>query len=155
MTTLLMFAALGCWQAAAPTPYWAGLTVKDAQASAEWYRDRLGFEIFDRMSFVKQGVEIRFLKLRDFHLELVQRSDSFAVAERIAEDFQPSQVRGYFKLGFRVADIDRLVDDLRQQGVVLFGEIFDDERFGARMVLIKDPDGNLIQLFEPKPDNAD
>jgi len=81
------------------SPYWLALTVADAEASADWYRDHLGFEVIDRMDLPERGVHIRFLKRDGFHLEIVQRGDSFAVADKVPQDFKKSQVRGYFKFG--------------------------------------------------------
>lgn len=49
---------------------------------------------------------------------------------------------------FEVADLDAAVRAMQDRGVRLAGEIFDVPGTG-RFVSIRDPDGNVLQLFEP------
>ena len=59
-----------------------------------------------------------------------------------------SQVRGIYKFGFMVDNIEAQVARMSEKGVDFQGDLFDDERFGVKTILVKDPEGNLIQLFE-------
>ncbi len=145
---LFLVAILPGWAGEPAAPYWLALTVSDAEASAAWYRDNLGFVIFDKMDLPERGMHIRFLKLNGFHLEIAQRGDSFAVKDKVPGKFKKSQVRGYFKFGLLVTDLDGLVTNLQKKGVQFYGEVIVDERFGTRFAMVYDPDGNLIQLFE-------
>lgn len=60
--------------------------------------------------------------------------------------FEPS--RSSFMINFRVANLDRLLAQLRQEGVKVDDKI-DDEPNG-RFGWAKDPDGNRIELWEPR-----
>lgn len=52
-----------------------------------------------------------------------------------------------FMLNFRVADLDAVLSELKTEGIPQIGEI-GEFSFG-RMVRISDPEGNLIELWEP------
>ena len=45
-------------------------------------------------------------------------------------------------------EFDDWVDTLKHAKVEFYGDVVTDELSGKRMLLIKDPDGNRIQLFE-------
>lgn len=53
-------------------------------------------------------------------------------------------------INFRVADLDRLLDQLREAGIQTGDEIT-TERGAGRFAWIKDPEGNAIELWEPEP----
>jgi predicted enzyme related to lactoylglutathione lyase len=60
--------------------------------------------------------------------------------------FNPSNAS--FMMNFRVANLERLLGQLRQEGVTVDDKIEDESngRFGYAM----DPEGNRIELWEPK-----
>lgn len=60
--------------------------------------------------------------------------------------FEPSTAS--FMMNFRVANLDRLLGQLRKEGVTVDNKIEDESngRFGWAM----DPEGNRIELWEPK-----
>ena len=60
--------------------------------------------------------------------------------------FQPSHAN--FMINYRVADLDALLDVLRQEGVEIDPKR-EDYDYG-RFAWIMDPDGNRIELWEPK-----
>jgi catechol 2,3-dioxygenase-like lactoylglutathione lyase family enzyme len=60
--------------------------------------------------------------------------------------FEPS--KGSFMMNFRVANLDRVLGQLRQEGVKVDDKI-DDESNG-RFGWVMDPEGNRIELWEPK-----
>jgi methylmalonyl-CoA/ethylmalonyl-CoA epimerase len=54
---------------------------------------------------------------------------------------------GLDHISFAVDDVDRIHDDLRRAGVELAGPP-EDQSWGARMVGLKDPDGNNLYLLQ-------
>jgi predicted enzyme related to lactoylglutathione lyase len=52
-----------------------------------------------------------------------------------------------FMINYRVANLDRMLDQLRQAGVAI--EKAEDYDYG-RFAWISDPEGNRIELWEPK-----
>jgi predicted enzyme related to lactoylglutathione lyase len=59
--------------------------------------------------------------------------------------FEPSQKE--FMINYRVADLTRLIGELRENGVQIVGEI-ESSDYG-KFAHIMDPDGNKIELWEP------
>jgi len=59
--------------------------------------------------------------------------------------FAPSQKD--FMVNYRVADLEGLLDVLRQEGVEVVGEVHSFEY--GKFAHILDPDGNKVELWEP------
>ena len=74
-------------------------------------------------------------------------STVFSIKKEDTTEFDPSTKE--FMLNFRVADLRSLVSELREKGVTVLGDIeeYDYGRFGWFI----DPDGNKVELWEPKP----
>ena len=51
-----------------------------------------------------------------------------------------------FTINFRVDDLQEFLDQLNQKGVEMEGDILEWER--GKHAWVKDPDGNLIELYE-------
>ena len=128
-------------------PVWLALSVADANAIAGWYQEHLGFHEVDRLELPQRKMLIIFLKAGDFMLEIAQRADSVDPESRLGVG-NKSQVRGLYKFGFRVENLEAKAAEMRKAGVNFHGELFDDERFGVKTVIVKDVEGNLVQLFQ-------
>jgi hypothetical protein len=50
----------------------------------------------------------------------------------------------------QTSNLDREVDALKEAGVVFRNDIVSGP--GGRQILLEDPSGNLVELFEPAPD---
>lgn len=60
---------------------------------------------------------------------------------------------GWNRFSLQVSDLDSLVEQLRAEGVRFRNEIVDG--VGGRQVLVEDPSGNPVELFEPtRPEAA-
>lgn len=55
---------------------------------------------------------------------------------------------GWNRFAIEIADLAGMVDALRRQGARFRNEIVDG--VGGRQILLEDPSGNPIELFEPK-----
>lgn len=117
----------------------AALSVKDLDASIEWYRDVLGLEeTFRRESETQRVVVMRFPGLRQT-LGLVEHTGP-GVA------FSPANV-GLDHLAFSVASKEELEawpGRLDERGVTHSGAV--ETPFGG-MLNFKDPDGIALALF--------
>jgi catechol 2,3-dioxygenase-like lactoylglutathione lyase family enzyme len=54
---------------------------------------------------------------------------------------------GWNRFAIEVSDLGRLVDTLRRQGARFRNEIVSG--VGGRQILLEDPSGNPVELFEP------
>ena len=132
-------------------PYWAGLSVADADVSAKWYEEKLHFTLTRKMDLPEHKLRIRFLDLNGFTLELITFEDSVsfeAVQKRVPELKDRDKLQGFLKLGFRVSNVDVLATELKRNGVKLMVEPTDDRAFGDRFIMLKDLDGNVLQFFQ-------
>ena len=55
---------------------------------------------------------------------------------------------GFFKFGMKIPDFDQWISHLTDAKAEMHGEVVIDPVSEKRMLIIKDPDGNRIQLFE-------
>ncbi len=113
------------------------LSKSDPKALAAWYRDYLG------MSLEEWGGAI--LRWTEDHAG----DGGCTVWHAAANDsdwFAPSEAR--FMINYRVDDLDGILARLREGGVEpLKGP---DTDFNGRFAWVLDPDGNKIELWEPK-----
>ena len=129
------------------TPYFSAILVKDMEASKVWYIDNLGFEevstsgMPDRFSIVN-------MSNGQAALELIELASAVSAADVIPDYNTKLRVHGFFKSGFQVSDLDAWVSFLQDRKVAFHGDVVEDPVTKKRMVIILDPDGNRIQLFE-------
>ena len=62
-------------------------------------------------------------------------------------DGQSPAPGGWNRFQIEVADLDAEVDALRDAGATFRNEIV--EGVGGRQILVEDPSGNCVELFEP------
>ena len=124
------------------------LSVADLDASATWYREKLGLEVVLR---TPSGADPSVVVLEGGGLivELVHHVDAVALDRAGAHAAAKGRdsMHGYFKAGAIIEDFDKTVAVLRQRGVEIFLGPFPRTREQRANVLIKDDAGNLIQLF--------
>ncbi len=110
--------------------------VHDPARMAAWYRDHLGIHSDDGNA--------------DFLWREHERPDEigrtvWAVFPADTNHFGPS--RPAFMINYRVSNLERMLAQLRRDGVVV--EKVEDYDYG-RFAWITDPEGNRIELWEPK-----
>jgi catechol 2,3-dioxygenase-like lactoylglutathione lyase family enzyme len=111
-------------------------TCADPEATREWYRTDLGIES------TKDGAIFPWREMDD-HSKTGQTVWSLFPAT--THYFDPAGKS--FMLNYRVGDVERLIEQLRAEGVTIVGSIekYPYGKFGW----IMDPDENKIELWEP------
>ncbi|MCB0534708.1 MAG: VOC family protein [Lewinellaceae bacterium] len=132
-----------------PEAFFTAIIVRDIDSSIAWYTENLGFTLIDRAENAAIGFQQANLKRGAVLLELLELQAAIYPEDILAEAPPKTRIAGLFKFGFRMAEFDRWLAFLEQSGVDFLGTVVADPVSGRRMVLIKDPDGNRIQLFEP------
>lgn len=113
--------------------------VADVDRAIAFYR-RLGFELVEQW-----GPAMAITELDGFRLWLAGPSAS---ASRPMPDGRTPEPGGWNRIVVTVQDLEALVGDLREQGVKFRNEPLSGP--GGSQVLIEDPDGNPIELFQPR-----
>lgn len=114
------------------------LNVADADRTAQWYMDELGFE--DSWEFTTADGETRNVYVADGNGFELQLSDSEG-----EDDFDAGTAWDH--LAVKVDDVDEAFADVENHGVVQ--EPADNDEAGARTAFIEDPDGHVIELVQP------
>lgn len=112
---------------------------KDADKLKEWYKTHLGLDASP------YGASFEWLQADD---PGKKGSTQWCLFKESTKYFEPST--GSFMINYRVAHIDRLVEQLKKEGVTITDKVEDSEY--GKFVHIMDPEGNKIELWEPKDD---
>jgi catechol 2,3-dioxygenase-like lactoylglutathione lyase family enzyme len=110
--------------------------VGDPALMSAWYRDHLGIPL--------QHCHADF-PWREKDRPEVVGDTVWSLFPSDTDYFGPS--RPAFMINYRVADLEKLLTQLRQSGVTV--EKVEDYDYG-RFAWITDPEGNRIELWEPK-----
>lgn len=141
-------------------PTLIAMYVNNIENSIEWYTEKLGFEIEKEIAeYPDYKMKIAFLKLGNFHLEMIEKEGAVEVSKVIKEP--ETYLTGFLKLGFKVKNIESLYNKLSSfkdvQIEVDVQELptYDIELdWPSKYFLIKDPDGNLVQFFNKGASNT-
>jgi len=118
------------------------IEVSDAEKSAAFYCDLLGFTRGDRFDFPDRGRVIVFVSLGDVRLEFLQGPDG---EPHVA---QPKML-GFKHLCLQTDDVDAAAARLQAAGVKITTEPFDTQ-INSRIAFFEDPDGLMLELWQSK-----
>lgn len=128
--------------------YFSALIVSDFDASISWYSNVLGFEVINRLESVERGFKQTNLKRGNILIELIELNKAVHLKDVVPNYNDKTRTIGFFKIGFWVTDFEKWIDHLTDKKVDFYGSIVTDDSTSKRMVIITDPDGNRIQIFE-------
>lgn len=115
--------------------------VEDTATSVEFY-ERLGFHVD-----MHPGPGFAMLSRGDLQL-LLNTPGGGGGAGRAMDDGRTPEPGGWNRFVIEVDDIDKAAGDLAAAGATLRSAVIDGN--GGRQVLVDDPSGNAVELFEPK-----
>lgn len=136
-------------------PVLIGIYAQDYQDSVSWYGRNLGFETTNEVVNENVNLRIGFLDNGAFELEIFSDIKRPPEAQRLNRDRFGMPSEGFVKLSLETADLRKLADRLSANGVEFVREINESDRKpGQSWFMVKDPDGNLIQIFGPTPSDT-
>jgi catechol 2,3-dioxygenase-like lactoylglutathione lyase family enzyme len=115
--------------------------VDDAGMAAAFYRDRLGFEIE-----AQPGPGFAILRRDELRLLLSEPSGPGGAAQPMPDGRKP-EPGGWNRIQIEVDDVVATAEALRTAGVHLRSDVVRGR--GGAQVLVDDPSGNPVELFEP------
>jgi catechol 2,3-dioxygenase-like lactoylglutathione lyase family enzyme len=118
--------------------------VNDVDAAIEFYSQRLDFH-----EDMHPGPEFAMLSRGDLRLVLVAPVDAEhpGGGSRPMPDGTKQEPGGWNRFMLEVSDLAATVDVLRNEGVHFRNEIVTG--VGTKQIMIEDPSGNPVELFEP------
>jgi lactoylglutathione lyase len=114
------------------------LNVADADRTAQWYVEQLGFE--ESWEFTTEDGQTRNVYVADGNGFELQLSDTEG-----RDEFDPGTAWDH--IAVTVDDVDAAFEDVDDHGVVQ--EPADNDPAGARTAFVEDPDGHVVELVEP------
>jgi catechol 2,3-dioxygenase-like lactoylglutathione lyase family enzyme len=127
-------------------PFLVGLLVGDLAASRQWYQEVLQLRVDTELP---AGGDLSgvILERDGFRLELIARKGSFAASSRVSKDDE-TLLRGLKKIAFEVDDLTPVLARASARGTTVVRGIHASRYPGMRTVILADPDGNWVQLYD-------
>jgi catechol 2,3-dioxygenase-like lactoylglutathione lyase family enzyme len=113
--------------------------VDDVEAAIEWYSKHLGFSLLSNHAPAFADIKRGSLRLL--------LSGSTSSAGRPMSDGEQPRAGGWNRIHLVVDDLPAEVTRLRSAGVSFRNEIVTGP--GGSQILLVDPSGNLVELFQP------
>jgi catechol 2,3-dioxygenase-like lactoylglutathione lyase family enzyme len=120
--------------------------VDDVDAAIAFYRDRLGFT-----EVMHPAPAFAMLARGDLRLALSAPNPSGGGGQAMPDGRVP-EPGGWNRFMLQVDDLEGLVASLRDAGVRFRNEIVTG--VGGQQILVEDPAGNPVELFQPMRDEA-
>ena len=113
--------------------------VDDVQTAIDWYTRHLGFKLLSNAAPAFADVERGSLRLL--------LSGEKSSAGRPMPDGAKPAPGGWNRIELVVEDLHSEIERLRQEGVRFRNEVVTGP--GGSQVLVQDPSGNVVELFQP------
>ena len=113
--------------------------VDDVQAAVDFYTTHLGFRL-------NTSAAPAFADVVRGHLRLLLSGPKSSAGRLMPDGTQPAP-GGWNRIHLVVSDIEDEVNRLRTAGVTFRNDIVTGP--GGRQILLKDPSGNVVELFQP------
>ena len=113
--------------------------VDDVEAAIAFYTNQLGFDL-------ELHPAPGFAMLSRGPLRLLLNAPGAGGAGQPSPDGEMPKPGGWNRIQLQIGDLDRTVDDLRAAGARFRNEIVTGQ--GGRQILVEDPAGNPVELFE-------
>ena len=120
--------------------------VRDVDAAIEFYRGQLGFN-----EVMHPAPTFAMLARGDLRLVLSAPGGGPGGGQAMPDGSIP-EPGGWNRFQLEVSDLGSTVESLREAGTHFRNEIV--EGMGGRQILVEDPSGNPVELFEPTRDEA-
>ena len=131
-------------------PVLAAIQVENLDISIHFYSTFLGFQLKERKSFPDYNLEIAFIQINGFELELVKNSKSLK-KNKILDENNATDMTGFAKLSFEVSNIRQLYDHLQSKNIKMMVTLRESNRNNQCLTFIAaDPENNWIQFTGKK-----
>lgn len=124
------------------------VNVSNADSLAKWYEDLFGLKLLKEIKTADGSAHIRIEGNESLMVEILQVKDSKTMADCQLRKDEFHLLRGYFKVGVWVRDIQKAADYFKSRGVIIQHDIFSDKDTAMRSFILEDPSGNSLQFLQ-------
>lgn len=121
------------------------LLVKDYEKCFKFYTEKLGLEA----AWNLEGCYASFKVTEGIEGLAIFVSDLMAPAVGNTDKSQPTDCREKMMVSFEVENVDETYNALLAKNVIFINQPTDMLNWGMRVVHLRDPEENLIELFTP------
>ena len=123
-----------------------GIAVKGIEQAGKFYTDILGLKIEDVENVAEQKVNVAFIPIADSEVELLESTEPDGPVAKYIN----ARGEGVQHIAFRVENIDKALEELKEKGVRLIDQAPRKGAGGARIAFIhpKETNGVLVEICE-------
>lgn len=126
--------------------YHIALSVSNLEKMTSWYENLLGFKRITPTFTFGETSKYCFLELNGFKLELVENK----LSKPFKRESPPahSLLHGVTQFSFKVNELRGVSDFMKANNVEIIVDNFVVEEVKTKILIVKDPDGNLVEFVE-------
>jgi catechol 2,3-dioxygenase-like lactoylglutathione lyase family enzyme len=125
------------------------ISVLSIEISAAWYIKVLGFKLLRETTSPAVNARVAFLQKDDFNIELLNLPQAHKIDAVFADPPEHLYPIGYKAIVFEVDDLTLVTQELENLRVrIMWKEQVLDASTGLKSTMIRDPDGNYINIFQ-------
>lgn len=142
-------ALFACKQEEAESDYgFSAVVVSDFDRSVDWFIDVLDFELINKNVIPERGLKQANLKFNQMRLEIIALESSISPTSLLPDEGQRVMFQGLFKTGYSIRNFDEKIIQWEGKKIISKDQVVRDPETNKQMVILRDPDGNRIQIFE-------
>lgn len=124
------------------------LSVSNADSVSAWYENIFQLTLLKEVRMPDGSGHVRIIGNENLMIEIVQHKGSKSLADCAIDPAQAYRMRGIFKIGLYVNDLEKTERYFGQKGVFIKHAIFEDSDTHTKSFIITDPKLNLVQIIQ-------
>jgi hypothetical protein len=124
------------------------LSVSNADSVSNWYENVFQLKLLKEVRMPDGSGHVRIIGNAHLLVEIVQHKGSKSLADCDIDPAQAYRMKGVFKIGLYVDDVEVAKNYLSQKKVFIKHSIFEDVDTRTKSFIITDNKLNLIQLIQ-------
>jgi hypothetical protein len=124
------------------------LSVSNADSVSAWYENAFQLKLLKTVKSPDGSVNVRIIGNKNLMIEIVQPPGSKSLNDCGIDPSQAYRMKGIFKIGLYVEDIEAAKTYLTKKNVFIKHSVFEDTDTRTRSFIVTDNKGNLIQIIQ-------
>ena len=130
------------------------INASSADSIAQWYEEMFGLKLLKAIKVADGSAHIRIEGNEFLMVEIIEVKDSKVLTDCKLQQDQSHLLRGFFKAGVFVRDVQKAEDYFKAKGVAIKHSIFSDKETATLSFVLEDPNGNLLQFIQSEGKQA-